>query len=95
MYDYKLDNCGPVYLTIGDGGNAEGLSRTFVDETNPATNATYCEGLKTNGGKYPNQAAAAGISWAPEFQRIVSTSYCSYGCLYRPLTLRILVFRLN
>ena len=74
MYDYKLDNCGPVYLTIGDGGNAEGLSRTFVDETNPATNATYCEGLKTNGGKYPNQAAAAGISWAPEFQRIVSTS---------------------
>jgi hypothetical protein len=24
MYKYKLDTCGPVYLSIGDGGNIEG-----------------------------------------------------------------------
>jgi hypothetical protein len=24
MYRYKVDNCGPMYVTIGDGGNIEG-----------------------------------------------------------------------
>ena len=40
MNDYKLDTCGPMYITIGDGGNIEGPYRNYVDEINPATNAT-------------------------------------------------------
>ncbi|KAH6762206.1 purple acid phosphatase 22 [Perilla frutescens var. hirtella] len=29
VYDNKADQCGPVHLTIGDGGNREGLALTF------------------------------------------------------------------
>ncbi|KAK3139341.1 hypothetical protein QOZ80_5AG0381790 [Eleusine coracana subsp. coracana] len=31
VYDGKPDPCGPVYVTIGDGGNREGLAEKFVD----------------------------------------------------------------
>ena len=27
MYKYKPDTCGPIYITIGDGGNVEGPYR--------------------------------------------------------------------
>ena len=75
MRNYKLDNCGPVYLTVGDGGNIEGPYRNFVDEINPATNLTYCEGLKS-GGKTPNAALAANSSWPPYIQSMVQTPSC-------------------
>lgn len=26
VYDNKADRCGPIYVTIGDGGNREGLA---------------------------------------------------------------------
>jgi hypothetical protein len=26
VYDNEVDPCGPVYITIGDGGNREGLA---------------------------------------------------------------------
>jgi acid phosphatase type 7 len=26
IYNNKADPCGPVYITIGDGGNREGLA---------------------------------------------------------------------
>lgn len=32
MYNHTLDECGPVYLTIGDGGNIERLAIPFVDD---------------------------------------------------------------
>lgn len=28
---YERDNCAPMYITIGDGGNIEGPYRNFVD----------------------------------------------------------------
>ncbi|GMI80903.1 purple acid phosphatase 22, PURPLE ACID PHOSPHATASE 22 [Hibiscus trionum] len=31
IYDKKADPCGPVYITIGDGGNREGLALKFED----------------------------------------------------------------
>ncbi|XP_002528725.3 probable purple acid phosphatase 20 [Ricinus communis] len=31
VYQDKADNCGPVYITIGDGGNREGLAREYID----------------------------------------------------------------
>ncbi|KAM1234239.1 hypothetical protein ACFX13_003920 [Malus domestica] len=31
-YDYNLDSCGPVYLTVGDGGNREKMAVQHADE---------------------------------------------------------------
>ena len=64
-----------MYLTVGDGGNIEGPYRNFVDEINPSTNLTYCEGLKS-GGKTPNQAFTANTPWPPYIQTMVQTSSC-------------------
>lgn len=32
VYDYNLDPCGAVHITIGDGGNSEGLSFLTKDK---------------------------------------------------------------
>ncbi|WJZ93630.1 hypothetical protein VitviT2T_012556 [Vitis vinifera] len=31
VYQGKTDKCGPVYITIGDGGNREGLATKYID----------------------------------------------------------------
>ncbi|KAK1561873.1 hypothetical protein Q3G72_002342 [Acer saccharum] len=31
VYDDKADNCAPVHITIGDGGNREGLASKYID----------------------------------------------------------------
>ncbi|CAA0818846.1 Probable purple acid phosphatase 20 [Striga hermonthica] len=31
VYKNKADKCGPVYITIGDGGNREGLATNYID----------------------------------------------------------------
>lgn len=33
VYKYKTDTCGPIHVTIGDGGNAEGLTAGYIDNT--------------------------------------------------------------
>ncbi|XP_010527678.1 PREDICTED: purple acid phosphatase 22-like [Tarenaya hassleriana] len=35
IYDNKADPCGPIYITIGDGGNREGLALEFKKPTSP------------------------------------------------------------
>ncbi|KAL2323100.1 hypothetical protein Fmac_027479 [Flemingia macrophylla] len=35
IYDNKADSCGPLYVTIGDGGNREGLALTFKKPPSP------------------------------------------------------------
>lgn len=35
VYDNAADPCGPVYITIGDGGNREGLAMTFEEPAPP------------------------------------------------------------
>lgn len=32
VYNYTLDQCGPVFITIGDGGNREKMASSFADE---------------------------------------------------------------
>ncbi|GAU28657.1 hypothetical protein TSUD_159390 [Trifolium subterraneum] len=32
VYNYTLDPCGPVYITVGDGGNREKIAITHADE---------------------------------------------------------------
>ncbi|WOL01606.1 putative purple acid phosphatase 20 [Canna indica] len=31
VYDNKADSCAPVHITIGDGGNKEGLASNYID----------------------------------------------------------------
>lgn len=31
VYDNSKDGCGPMHVTIGDGGNREGLANKFLD----------------------------------------------------------------
>ncbi|KAE9590840.1 putative Acid phosphatase [Lupinus albus] len=31
VYKDKHDKCGPIYITIGDGGNVEGLATEYID----------------------------------------------------------------
>ncbi|XP_028782361.1 purple acid phosphatase 22-like [Neltuma alba] len=35
IYDNKADSCGPMYVTIGDGGNREGLALKFKNRGSP------------------------------------------------------------
>ncbi|KAL6141780.1 hypothetical protein ACLB2K_060067 [Fragaria x ananassa] len=35
VYNNKADPCGPIYITIGDGGNREGLALSFEKPTSP------------------------------------------------------------
>ncbi|KAK9824485.1 hypothetical protein WJX72_010710 [[Myrmecia] bisecta] len=35
VLDYKVDACGPVHITVGAGGNVEGLYQTFIDQPGP------------------------------------------------------------
>ena len=47
--NYQLDPCGVRYLTMGDGGNIEGLYKTFAGQAGTCTctavnNATYSNG---------------------------------------------------
>ena len=32
VYNYTVNQCGTVHITMGDGGNIEGLYKTYVDE---------------------------------------------------------------
>ncbi|TQD83320.1 hypothetical protein C1H46_031107 [Malus baccata] len=35
VYNNEADPCGPVYMTVGDGGNREGLALMFEDPASP------------------------------------------------------------
>ncbi|KAB2636568.1 purple acid phosphatase 15 [Pyrus ussuriensis x Pyrus communis] len=57
IYDYNLDPCGPVYLTVGDGGNREKMAVHHADEPG------YCpEPLTT-----PDEHLGAGAFCADNF----------------------------
>jgi len=44
VYAFKPDTCGPIYMTVGDGGNLEGLYKQYVDE---APVPEYCGNSST------------------------------------------------
>ena len=48
LYQYKINQCGPVYLSVGDGGNIEGPYRNYVDDIDPATKGPWCVSSSTD-----------------------------------------------
>ena len=46
MYDYQVNKCGLVHITIGDGGNQEGLSGlNYLSSSNGADPLAHCTSL--------------------------------------------------
>ncbi|KFM27138.1 Purple acid phosphatase 15 [Auxenochlorella protothecoides] len=46
VYNYTLNDCGPVHLTLGDGGNIEKLAAVFADYPG------YCPAVPVHGPSY-------------------------------------------
>lgn len=44
VYAFQPDTCGPIYMTVGDGGNLEGLYKQYVDQ---APVPEYCGNSST------------------------------------------------
>ncbi|XP_054781021.1 purple acid phosphatase 15-like [Prosopis cineraria] len=80
VYNYSLDPCGPVYITVGDGGNREKMSIQFADEPGqcPDPSSTpdpymggYCVTNFTSG---PAEGQFC-WDWQPEFSAFRESSF--------------------
>lgn len=80
VYNYTLDACGPVYITIGDGGNREDMATSHADEAGncPEPSSTpdkimggYCAFNFTSG------PAAAQFCWdrQPDYSAFRESSF--------------------
>lgn len=69
---------GPVYFTLGDGGNVEGPYRSFIDETDPATGVTWCQDYQSKVYKIGNVSASTYNpgKWGPGYQRPTNPAGC-------------------
>jgi len=82
VYRYSRDACAPMYVTVGDGGNIEGPVRHFVDDVDPATGRTYCEGLTSDTNKLSpiqiedSEDPHVRASWGPVSQTQVHEPGC-------------------
>ena len=77
VFNYTLDACAPVYLTLGDGGNInDGLLKTFVDTpgavpafcADPAENALPWYAPTPTGGRPLFGVDAFNGSYCPQAQ---------------------------
>ena len=82
-YNYKVDQCGMRWLVMGDGGNIEGLYKTFAAQPNtcpctPVNNDTYSNGCPCQDVS-PSTLSAV---------RTDATQPLSAGCLFCVLLAR-------
>lgn len=49
--DMQANECGPVHITVGDGGNIEGLYKDFIDQLRPRP--AYCSD-PDSGAQFPS-----------------------------------------
>lgn len=61
VYDSKVDECGPVHITIGDGGNREGLANKYK-KLQPST-SLFREASFGHGQLYIKNSTHALWSW--------------------------------
>ena len=48
VYKYQLDTCGPIYVTIGDGGNIEGPYRRVLGKGRGELTRGAWEGMSSH-----------------------------------------------
>ena len=41
-FNYTLNNNGPVWIMVGDGGTAEGMAKLFIDQNDPISGQPMC-----------------------------------------------------
>ncbi|GAX79014.1 hypothetical protein CEUSTIGMA_g6454.t1 [Chlamydomonas eustigma] len=61
VYNYSLNSCGTVHMTVGDGGNIEGVTEYFVDEL--IASLSYCAPGKATTQKFPEWQPQACFSY--------------------------------
>ena len=79
VYNYNLDPCGPVYVTIGDGGNIEQIDLAHADDKGQCPRPT--ENIPDYGGMWPfnftSGPAAGKYCWnrQPEWSAFRDSSF--------------------
>lgn len=79
VYNYNLDRCGPVYVTIGDGGNIEQIDLAHADDKGQCPRPT--DNLPDYGGICPfnfsSGPAAGKYCWdrQPEWSAFRDSSF--------------------
>lgn len=59
----QVNECGPVFLTVGDGGNIEGIYKDYVDRAEKGTPA-FCNDPEANKAKlFPRYQPQACITY--------------------------------
>lgn len=67
MVKYSKNNCGPVYIMVGSGGNVEGLFGRYVDDIDPGSHTSVCE---LQSGQPSQRPGLPAWTW----------TYVPYGC---------------
>ncbi|KAM7253315.1 hypothetical protein ACFE04_025933 [Oxalis oulophora] len=79
VYNYTLDPCGPVYITIGDGGNREKMAINHADEPGncPEPSSTSDDIGGFCGFNFTSGPAAGKFCWdrQPEYSAYRETSF--------------------
>ncbi|KAL5542625.1 hypothetical protein UlMin_010335 [Ulmus minor] len=75
VYNYTLDPCGPVYITIGDGGNRERMAITHADEPGNCPEAPKRKG--NCAFNFTSGPAAGNFCWdrQPEYSAYRESSF--------------------
>ncbi|XP_021274973.1 purple acid phosphatase 15 isoform X2 [Herrania umbratica] len=80
VYNFTLDPCGPVHITVGDGGNREKMAIEHADETGncPEASSTYDVYMGGFCAKNFTSGPAAGKfcwDWQPDYSAFRESSF--------------------
>lgn len=81
MYNYTLDPCGPIYITVGDGGNREKMAISHADEPGKCPDPLLTPDKNMGGGfcgfNFTSGPAAGKFCWdrQPDFSAYREASF--------------------
>ncbi|KAJ6420809.1 hypothetical protein OIU84_028221 [Salix udensis] len=81
VYNYSLDPCGPVYITVGDGGSREDIAVTHADDPDECPEPSTTADLDIGGGfcgfNFTSGPGAGSFCWdrQPEYSAYRESSF--------------------
>lgn len=77
VYNYTLDPCGPVHITIGDGGNREKMAIKHSDEPGQCPQPSDDEYLGMCATNFTSGPAAGKFCWdrQPDYSAFRESSF--------------------